>query len=927
MNQSIYNHYAFCDRFYRIIRPLRLLTFMMLALAALTAAAQPSYLRSFLVGEDLLVLEITRDNAGKLTGTLSLAQDASKKTDPFPVYTESFENFLNILSTQYRSLFDQAKQQANMAVIKTQANIIFREVILYQFSESSTTPPSGELLLSNHPQVDSITTINIPCNKNNRRDLANALLRKNKELTASLEKQYSQIETFKEDNLLDLKELRKNDREFSAEMQKYQSESGYLDTLKKQINSLVKAIPNDTSLKKFSTELIAKLESAVNFRSAVSIYKNKLSEINAKDIVPTKDSILYYLDEIVKYFDFGSAFDNASRKDLKALIKRLGEQNFHYSERIQTIDLVLKKLKQKESLEENLMKIRAELFDDKSKTGIKGLIKSTKAFDSVYNKNLKLFSDDQIRRATVVIISRVLQQERLLTVEKFNPDTAIIFGSIKVMYDTILGIQYRLESLESNFENQIETLINDTVEESSEHLLALSKFKAEDSISIKKENNKHDSIIDAVKKHIELLEKTCKIINTLITKADFLAEESGSLLTSIGTYSERRKAADELFQQMRNIKGEIKNVLERPALDIKALQFEFGDGMMKNILVEGSYKLKPVIFMSKRPVPFSSLTHFENLKKVELYDVLDGYKTRLDRIIRYKPAFNVGAEDYAPSDSAYLIGMNGEDSKAVIMMKEKTSQILEAKAYTDLMGFGVDQPNGIIQFEINKKIPIWTQRISLTPYKYRSFVSFFSYYRPQFNLSKIEMKDKFYYPQHLDYENNKPAISTLDLYRYSNMSLKAINFCVVNFEIVEVKTSFEFNGGFTFLTTPVKDTLFSGGKEQQWLAVSGMPFAEFAVRVKPDTRYGVSLSANLGWLFLWDQRLQQINDPEQPQSSKSYNRDLWTFQFDAFYKPFRQSEGALFFRLANVHTFPFNMNYLQVQVGYAFNLLKKAGAK
>ncbi len=98
---------------------------------------------------------------------------------------------------------------------------------------------------------------------------------------------------------------------------------------------------------------------------------------------------------------------------------------------------------------------------------------------------------------------------------------------------------------------------------------------------------------------------------------------------------------------------------------------------------------------------------------------------------------------------------------------------------------------------------------------------------------------------------------------------------LINWEIAEVKSAMEFNGGFSLLYTPVKDSVSNKNSVNQWGAVSGMPFMEIKFLIKPDTRYGFSLFADLGWLFLWDTRLKMINDPMNPTDSKSYNRELY----------------------------------------------------
>ncbi|NCA77683.1 MAG: hypothetical protein EOM90_15225 [Alphaproteobacteria bacterium] len=435
-----------------------------------------------------------------------------------------------------------------------------------------------------------------------------------------------------------------------------------------------------------------------------------------------------------------------------------------------------------------------------------------------------------------------------------------------------------------------------------------------DSIQISSNNKELRKYRDEIDLSQQYFKKTIKV-------------SINNFLSEIDPFRKLKTKYDLTVQYIHDLEKVEKSLLDPKKYEIDSVQIEFNDGVLKNIVVIGDYQCKRTIYTNIAPIQFTGITHLEKINDFDLFDMNRQNTTiRLGDVLTYIPALHVDAEDYCPSDSVYMIKAGPGPVEIKKATKEKVNRILEAKTYTDLVGFGVDQPNGLIQFEISKKIPLFTHRIKYSK-NYRSFISFGSYYEPTFTLAKLEQNNKFYYPVQQEDISGKLDISTIDVYKYSSMRMAVLYLNLINWEIAEVKSAMEFNGGFSLLYTPVKDSVSDKNSVSQWGAVSGMPFMEIKFLIKPDTRYGFSLSADLGWLFLWDTRLKMINDPMNPTDSKSYNRKLLSFRFDAFYKPFRHSENAAFFRVTNVHTFPMSLTYLQVQLGFAFNIFGKSSGQ
>jgi hypothetical protein len=374
----------------------------------------------------------------------------------------------------------------------------------------------------------------------------------------------------------------------------------------------------------------------------------------------------------------------------------------------------------------------------------------------------------------------------------------------------------------------------------------------------------------------------------------------------------------------------MKKMLTPDQFYIDSVQMEFNLGVLRNLMVSGNYMDRKIDFTSSSPIQFTSISHYQKLKNITLVDMDDqSHWIRLADFLRYTPNLYVDVDNYCPSDSVYTYKVKADSSEVHYLMKEKQSQIVEGKIYTDLIGFEADKPNGLVQFELSKKIPVFTRRFSPSP-KYRSYFSFGGFYEPIFTFSKLEQNNRYLYLQATDTTFvsskdtavkgpdtviDKGIVSAIDLYRYSSMRFKFINFNIAALEIAESALAFEFNLGFSLIYTPMRDTITTKNETKQWGAISGIPSLEFKIRSRTDIQYGFALSADMGWLTLWDDKLR-LKDP--------YNeRILTTWKFDGFYRPFKRRQDAMFFRIANTHTLHnLNFNYLQVQLGYSFNLFK-----
>ena len=854
-------------------------------------------------------------------------------------------------------------------LISNVAQNLYRELVIFEYTLNEAVPLAGSIVLSNNVRVyPAVTTERIPCKKSNMTRVLIRLTDKSIQSQEKLKKLLEQIKSLKQSDLSSLDSIN------LLIIKKYQLKDRLLQTG-------VNCDKNREILKNLV------YENAMELKEKFSQTEDSTKPIDNFDVIGRLDTLIKEPLTIVCQSDSipvsviiqkikGSGLSNQTKGKLKTCIENIKS----------TCNCTPIKLTRIE-LKRGIKDAFADISVTQDQIGIcnrwiellNKKITARKSFDSIAG-SLKSYSDN-----LPDLSHALLEEERKIKGQNnpyynisnsdFNRNMASLKNFQTKLNDlasmdepspgkklelTITAIQQTdslIKLIEENCINAIDT-INKLLKKSNDSIYKLSHILENDSIYklvsdsllsdtnyIKNNKNRSDSLKDENSKWIQRIKEERMFLDKLKSDTSKLAKFSREINETLRQQEQTIRPRINNFLKMaapfRNLKvqyditvkyiGDLENaeksLLDPKKYEIDSVQIEFNDGVLKNIVVTGDYQCRRTIYTNIAPIQFTGITHLEKVNDIDLFDK-DRQNTtiRLGDVFTYIPALHVDAEDYCPSDSVYRIKAGPGPVEIKKATKEKVNRILEAKTYTDLVGFGVDQPNGLIQFEISKKIPLFTHRIKYSK-NYRSFISFGSYYEPTFTLAKLEQNNKFYYPVQQEDISGKLDISTIDVYKYSSMRMAVLYLNLINWEIAEVKSAMEFNGGFSLLYTPVKDSVSDKNSVSQWGAVSGMPFMEIKFLIKPDTRYGFSLSADLGWLFLWDTRLKMINDPMNPTDSKSYNRKLLSFRFDAFYKPFRHSENAAFFRVTNVHTFPMSLTYLQVQLGFAFNIFGKSSGQ
>ena len=114
-------------------------------------------------------------------------------------------------------------------------------------------------------------------------------------------------------------------------------------------------------------------------------------------------------------------------------------------------------------------------------------------------------------------------------------------------------------------------------------------------------------------------------------------------------------------------------------------------------------------FKNQFPISISGKFDSERFANINLYCTnCNGVKglsrfMKLSDLIIFDILFENEKEDYSPVNKVISLAPN---NPIVEVRKEKRSKILDVSAYTDFVGLSQDDPNGLIQFEVKRKITI-----------------------------------------------------------------------------------------------------------------------------------------------------------------------------------------------------------------------------
>ena len=344
---------------------------------------------------------------------------------------------------------------------------------------------------------------------------------------------------------------------------------------------------------------------------------------------------------------------------------------------------------------------------------------------------------------------------------------------------------------------------------------------------------------------------------------------------------------------------------------------------------------KTVIFQNRVPISYSTKRDISRdvfllngKKDVRLFENEDlfGIGVYINLSDVFDNDYNLlnYTENYSPKDGVVMISP-GEEAK--IIYKEKTLNLLQAKVFSDFVGLNADEPNGLIQTEISKRVYLNT---SIRQFgKYYTYFGILNSFYPRVTLSKLEENNRdlelqtITDPQFVVNDLNHYA-TTLQTYRFQNFSVGGeLNLFYIG--LPKLHMMIYANAGAHFGRTSVTYPFVSDSIDNRFNVNSLMWYPEIDINIQPHPSYRFSVDFKYTSFDILNDAVLQVNSPAPyfRNEGDTENR-LGIIKFTAAVKPNNEIPGELFFRwtynwtLGNI-----DQNFLQAQVGYSFNILRK----
>ncbi|CAM1345338.1 hypothetical protein [Tenacibaculum amylolyticum] len=331
------------------------------------------------------------------------------------------------------------------------------------------------------------------------------------------------------------------------------------------------------------------------------------------------------------------------------------------------------------------------------------------------------------------------------------------------------------------------------------------------------------------------------------------------------------------------------------------LQEFFNEPLVKDILGNSKKELK---FVNEFPLGFSSRTDFDDLYNYDLHSYEGRYPIFsvpiTDIIKMYVQKHQNDRLDFSPKNQTITLPSNDTNEEfSIELKKEQSSKILGARFFSDFVGLNNSAPNGLIQIEIEKNIPLWTRRYLVRGSRGRN-VGFANYIKPNFNWARIENKEK-----ELTLKNN--TVSYLDLVRFTNTSI-GFDLNIVTYDVPNSKLRFELNSGTHYGRTRVINPNQNFNENIGFFSV----YPETLIRIRSEERFGGALKYRPYKILI-----PRGEDFNAFSDIKNAGQWLHRIELSAFFTPDIKSDNKFFFRYLYTNTANQETNgFSQFQVGY-----------
>lgn len=638
-------------------------------------------------------------------------------------------------------------------------------------------------------------------------------------------------------------------------------------------------------------------------------------------------------------------FNDDNGKQFKCYFKDiiLNFRNLNHTKRNELIhDLTLKKINKEvfKKLNTDLKKI------DSIKDEISILENAIKSID-----NYKT-AEDQKKE----IESEILKKETAIEINKNIINS--LENDIEDLKKASESNKISIKELSKDLNKEVDSLnIKDSLKELKSNLTKVtSAITYKSSIKKKQRDLKDENKLDLEKLKSDLEKKEAIIKNDPTSNKQNL----DSLTVALKILNEKLKTLELTLQT------KLKEEAPLWSFEPERIQLDINDGFLEHIVVFGSMKFsddfdyiidikkraplkelsenlahKKIKFTSKFPIGFSSEKDYDDLKSYKLYSYKGKhkeYELKLSDIItNYEQILKNDRLSYSPKDMDTIIYPQTESKNYIELKKAKTSKLLNLGIYSDFIGLSSNEPNGVLQFDFKKQIPLYTKRYTSRlgeRYINRGYnYGYLNYVTPKLRWSRLNNSDdennltlKYLKVFEGMDSNDIPYVTKLDLLRYENISVGA-DLNLISIDLPTSKMKLEINGGVRYARVKVNDTkgkplLTVSDIEDRYNINTWRLYPEFILRLRPEERYGANL------LFRTIRFNSVTNDFLNINSEKSFVKNFndqtkWLNQIEinAHFSPSGSKDDRFFFKYRYTNNSKWEYNgYGEFLVGYSMSL-------
>ncbi len=385
-------------------------------------------------------------------------------------------------------------------------------------------------------------------------------------------------------------------------------------------------------------------------------------------------------------------------------------------------------------------------------------------------------------------------------------------------------------------------------------------------------------------------------------------------------------------------------------LNINELQIQFSEGTINNLQLfttdpEDANIINRIKFRNNTPISISSKFDPESFGYIRIYydqtsaskafesEIIREIKinetktilgstpyVKLNEFLRYDILFANKNEDYSPSDTVLTLT---PDFFIKEVYKEKTSKVLTARTFSDLAGINENQPNGLIQIEVFRRLNLVTENRQSSNSGYFEALRYFT---PKFSINKIEENER--YLQIQDKTDNikdstnaviirELTVSPIDLVKHRQFELSG-DLNLIAYNIPKVKFFLDLNYSLSQATFSYKETEDSEILSPVYFSTYGaLGYIQFLT----DSRFGLKIG--------YDVKKQLLHNKEISGSNESIitineNKINWYGAGWLLANLKTSDNSEIFFRSRYSQLFgDTSANFWEIQIGYSFDIIKK----